>query len=543
MKFGDKLIELRKKNGYSQEELAEKLGVSRQSVSKWESNNTYPETDKIIQIANLFDCSMDDLINDKITDVESSLRKNKNNLNNVLDSLLDFITKTVNMFSKMRFSDGLKCVIEMIILGFILVLVGKFICGVPSSIISEMFEFLGNSKMILIKEIFNSILSLIWFIISIIVLIYTFKIRYLNYYTEEKTETKKEKNKDEKDNKEKENNKTNEVKPEKKNSEKIIVRDEKPFEFLGVLSKIAIIFIKFIVFWILIGTIFTTIGLIFSTVLTISHITVNIIFLWITLLLIAAATISIQFIILLLSFIFNKKYKFFPNLIIFISCIVIIGLSIGMIALSAKNIKVVKDNSIFKLETKEVELKYKDNLVINSNGLGLSNKYNYIIDNSMDENKIIVSREIDPRYFTINTHDTTMDNMPVIMVQEEEKNKFKVYYELFVNNLKDNKLYTFENYGNDPLIIKANQNTINRLIENQKKLYLVEEQVKDGEIDITIHQEKVFFEYGLQGNYNAIDDTIKYDEENYSCKKTIEATEYGERIIYTCDYKEEEIER
>jgi len=77
MKFGDKLIVLRKKNGMSQEELAEKLGVSRQSVSKWESNNTYPETDKIVQIANLFDCSMDDLINDKITDVEQSLRKNK----------------------------------------------------------------------------------------------------------------------------------------------------------------------------------------------------------------------------------------------------------------------------------------------------------------------------------------------------------------------------------------------------------------------------------------------------------------------------------
>ena len=81
MKFGDKLIVLRKKNGLSQEQLAEKLDVSRQSVSKWESNNTYPETDKIVQICNLFDCSMDDLINDKVTDVEGSLRKNKNNFN------------------------------------------------------------------------------------------------------------------------------------------------------------------------------------------------------------------------------------------------------------------------------------------------------------------------------------------------------------------------------------------------------------------------------------------------------------------------------
>ena len=66
MKFGDKLIKLRKKNGFSQEDLANKLNVSRQSVSKWESNNTYPETDKIVQICNIFNCSMDDLINDKI---------------------------------------------------------------------------------------------------------------------------------------------------------------------------------------------------------------------------------------------------------------------------------------------------------------------------------------------------------------------------------------------------------------------------------------------------------------------------------------------
>ena len=70
MKFGDKLIKLRKKHGLSQEDLAAKLNVSRQSVSKWESNNTYPETDKIVQICNIFNCSMDDLINDKITEID-----------------------------------------------------------------------------------------------------------------------------------------------------------------------------------------------------------------------------------------------------------------------------------------------------------------------------------------------------------------------------------------------------------------------------------------------------------------------------------------
>ena len=79
MKFGDKLIKLRKERGFSQEDLASMLNVSRQSVSKWESNNTYPETDKIVQICNIFNCSMDSLIDEKIVDVEQNERKSKIN--------------------------------------------------------------------------------------------------------------------------------------------------------------------------------------------------------------------------------------------------------------------------------------------------------------------------------------------------------------------------------------------------------------------------------------------------------------------------------
>ena len=197
MKFGDKLVELRKKNGYSQEELAEKLGVSRQSVSKWESNNTYPETDKIIQIANLFECSMDDLINDKITDIEGSLRKNKN-IYNVWDSLLEFITKTINMFSKMSFLQGFKCIIEMVIVGLLLTLLGTIICGTASSVVANIFKFLNSSHVLLIREILNSIFHLVWFILTIIVIIYTFKIRYLNEYEKETVIINNKKNPDNK---------------------------------------------------------------------------------------------------------------------------------------------------------------------------------------------------------------------------------------------------------------------------------------------------------------------------------------------------------
>ena len=62
MNFAEKLLELRTRYGYSQEGLAEKLGVSRQAVSKWELGTTLPETDKVIAISNFFGVSTDYLL-------------------------------------------------------------------------------------------------------------------------------------------------------------------------------------------------------------------------------------------------------------------------------------------------------------------------------------------------------------------------------------------------------------------------------------------------------------------------------------------------
>ena len=62
MTFGEKLYQLRKAQGLSQEALAEKLHTSRQAISKWENDNGYPETEKIILISRLFQISLDDLL-------------------------------------------------------------------------------------------------------------------------------------------------------------------------------------------------------------------------------------------------------------------------------------------------------------------------------------------------------------------------------------------------------------------------------------------------------------------------------------------------
>ena len=68
MTLGEKLSKLRKEYNYTQEQLADILGVSRQSISKWESDIAYPETDKLIELGKLFDCSMDYLLKEDVTE-------------------------------------------------------------------------------------------------------------------------------------------------------------------------------------------------------------------------------------------------------------------------------------------------------------------------------------------------------------------------------------------------------------------------------------------------------------------------------------------
>ena len=70
MIFADKLIRLRKKNGMSQEELAEKMNVSRQSVSKWEGAQSVPDLEKILQLSDLFGVTTDYLLKDELEDEE-----------------------------------------------------------------------------------------------------------------------------------------------------------------------------------------------------------------------------------------------------------------------------------------------------------------------------------------------------------------------------------------------------------------------------------------------------------------------------------------
>lgn len=83
MLFNERLIELRKKEGLSQEELGEKLNVTRQTVSKWELGQTTPEMEKLVEISKLFNVSIDELVknNETVNDYKENVKQEKDNTN------------------------------------------------------------------------------------------------------------------------------------------------------------------------------------------------------------------------------------------------------------------------------------------------------------------------------------------------------------------------------------------------------------------------------------------------------------------------------
>jgi len=131
MSLSENLQNLRKIKNMSQEELAEKLNVSRQAVSKWESGNGYPETEKIISLCEIFDCSMDQLVKGKIS---SDIKSEKNNYDLIMTKAAKGISLGVAAIllgvSIMLTILGFTSSEQSVLIGVIAVLIGV-VCAIP----------------------------------------------------------------------------------------------------------------------------------------------------------------------------------------------------------------------------------------------------------------------------------------------------------------------------------------------------------------------------------------------------------------------------
>lgn len=90
MEIGKKIMGLRKKNGLSQEELAEKVGVARQTISKWELGETSPDLKQAKELSRIFNVSLDELTDNDIRDVLVEKTSNTEKLAGIILKLLKF---------------------------------------------------------------------------------------------------------------------------------------------------------------------------------------------------------------------------------------------------------------------------------------------------------------------------------------------------------------------------------------------------------------------------------------------------------------------
>lgn len=120
MAFAENLQYIRRKNKITQEQLAEELNVSRQSVSKWETGEAYPETEKIIILCDKFDVTMDELLRGDITQTVEKVKNeavNEFNIENEINNEIDNEIKTKFIGHIDKFSKRIAIATTLVIIG------------------------------------------------------------------------------------------------------------------------------------------------------------------------------------------------------------------------------------------------------------------------------------------------------------------------------------------------------------------------------------------------------------------------------------------
>lgn len=359
MNLSDNLKKIRKENNLSQENLAEKLGVSRQAVSKWESNQAYPEMDKVIQICNMFNLNIDELLNQNIKEVKSN-KQFKNSINKYIDDFLSFITKTIEMLNSMKFKDKIKCILEQIFIFGLSFLIGIIIGSVLSHVFFSIFSFIPGNIFYPIYKIFEGLYLLALFILCFVIVLHIFKTRYLDYYVLDIKEDDEESDITNDD----DNKKVKFVKKE----EKIIIRDPKHSNYRFISGLIKVIIFMFKIFILFIGMFFclSLVGFSILLVLSFMFIKTGLIFVGILLSLIASIVINLVILDIIYSFIISKKInKTIIGFVFFISLIVF-GIGIGLFMIGFKDFKVLDEYDKQYITRDEKVIDMNNNLIINS---------------------------------------------------------------------------------------------------------------------------------------------------------------------------------
>lgn len=450
MKFCDKLIKMRKENNLSQEQFADKLGVSRQAVSKWESGGTYPDMEKILKMCKILNCNLEDLMDDGVIG-ETTPQKNKISLDSYFKSFLNYITKVYTMFSSMKFKDIVKCLLEFLFIGIIIVLFSQCVVMLVDDLLLDFLLYM-NTVGQLLHSIFYNIFQVLVAIIDIVILLHIFKIRYLDYYVIVEDQNVKEKTI------ESPVDQPKNISEDKRQKEKIIIRDPKhsTFRFFDLLAKIIIFFIK--MFTAVIGILFVLAFILFVCLMVISlcHVPYGFLFLFLTIAFIGCILICYFFIHFIYNFMFNRASQFKLLFVILMIGISLIGVGGGLTANTLMNYEYVDvDELEYSIKEEYIDIKENTMLIYEENNL------NFVIDNTLKQAKVEM-KQFENMEYSIEHH--TIGN------EEKEEyyylyyfypNRYKVYKQI-LDDVKSKKIRNYD--SSPPITIYLSQKDYNKLI-------------------------------------------------------------------------------
>lgn len=449
MRFSEKLPKLRKDNNLSQEQLADKLGVSRQAVSKWESGNSYPDMEKMLQMCKILNCHLEDIMDDGSIGQNKQDKKGKIDFYAYMKDFLNFITKSYNMFCSMKFKEKIKCLFEMAIIALILFIVSNIVYSVLEYIIY------GLIPIAVFWKIVSILLKTILMVISVIIFIHLFKIRYLDYFVTVEDQNVTEKTIEEPI--EKKENKYYKEMPK----EKIIIRDPKhaTFKFFDALGKALSVMVKIFIIFVAIPVVIMfaiAVGLIFASLF---HLSYGVIFLFIAIAFLGATLLLYDVIELLYNAVVEREQHFKRMFIIAIIGLVMCGAGVGLAICSYLSYEVVNDFSDEQYITQTENIEMQDNLYISKNY-----KCEYVIDNSVS------NIQIEIRHIPGTSVETDVTKGKTYSYCDFYSNTNAISaYKIFMKDLKEKKIRNYDKMDTMKIKITTSQENYDKLEANYKK--------------------------------------------------------------------------
>ena len=450
MKFGENLQKLRKEQGISQEQLAEKLGVTRQSVSKWESGSSYPEMDKIVALCNLFHCDLDVLINKDVT--EERQRKDASSvIKSAFQSICDYVKKTIFVFEHKTMKELIKMLAQIfIIICVILCFAIPFV--ILKEIVISLFYTGDNVFSLFFSKFFEFIFNAGYAILAIAAFLYIFKIKFLD--SEEIVEVVEESD----ESKEVENSDDKEVAENKPKKVKVIKNNSSGFSLLDLFTKAITICIKCILFFLLIPVVIGTIFGIAALVVLLAVMFQGVFLFGPILLLIGIIVFAIVLIEIILDFIFNLKFSKRRIIITILSSIVVSSIGIGLSVWYFLNLTVVDDvPKGFKTETEEKVYTMSDDFSIHY--------YDYYYTEFIEDESLQDQVRVQIEYYPSINH---------VQLEEVNDSVFLDFYEVnsislkkitncVIDDLKKGEVHNYNELGRVKMIVTSSKENLEKM--------------------------------------------------------------------------------